>query len=227
MPWFAPIPNYPVPREEIKFDDVTGLCNIDPMLETYAFSGDQHVLDQVLAAVKSPGVDGNVPRLGRSPLRSRAMPYAPTKNSACPSCSIPGPAKNAIGRLRFVRFDWVNEQNMLPYGVASGMENLAGIGAFRLTETCNVVGRSLVLRVDVSDRRRPVVRRRHRAAFFNAGPAPIARDFQTMCYYQSPNRIESETLPDEQPNAPGQGCLKFTRLGLSRTSSAASAPATA
>jgi hypothetical protein len=48
--------------------------------------------------------------------------------------------------------------------------------------------------------------------FFNAGPGPIARDFQTMCYYQSPNRIKSETLPAEQPNAPGKGCLKYTRL---------------
>jgi hypothetical protein len=34
-----------------------------------------------------------------------------------------------------------------------------------------------------------------------------------MCYYQSPNRIEPENLPGEQPKAPGKGCLKFTRLG--------------
>ncbi|HUC83819.1 MAG TPA: hypothetical protein VL970_01395, partial [Candidatus Acidoferrales bacterium] len=41
----------------------------------------------------------------------------------------------------------------------------------------------------------------------------IARDFQTMCYYQSPNRIESEALPIGNPNCPGPGCLRFTRLG--------------
>ena len=50
-------------------------------------------------------------------------------------------------------------------------------------------------------------------AFFNAGPAPIARDFQTMSYYQSPNRIQAGLLPADQPDSPGIGCHLFTQLG--------------
>ena len=46
-------------------------------------------------------------------------------------------------------------------------------------------------------------------AFFNAGPAPIARDFQTMCYYQSPNRLRSDSLPCEQPTLPGRAGFVF------------------
>jgi hypothetical protein len=34
-----------------------------------------------------------------------------------------------------------------------------------------------------------------------------------MCYYQSPNRLRAETLPGEQPNCPGHGCLHFSHLG--------------
>ncbi len=47
--------------------------------------------------------------------------------------------------------------------------------------------------------------------FFNAGPAPVARDFQTVCYYQSPNRY-SASLPGEAPMNPGPGCYRFTDL---------------
>ena len=50
-------------------------------------------------------------------------------------------------------------------------------------------------------------------AFFNAGAAPIARDFKTMCYYQSPNRLRADSLPCEQPNCPGRGAIRFDRLG--------------
>src|SRR5208282_5948966 len=50
-------------------------------------------------------------------------------------------------------------------------------------------------------------------AFFNAGAAPAARDFRTMCYYQSPNRIQSAALPCEQPNSPGPEGNRFHPLG--------------
>ena len=50
--------------------------------------------------------------------------------------------------------------------------------------------------------------------FFNAGPAPVARDFRTMCYYQSPNRY-STLNPKEEPTHPGAGSYRFTTTGHS------------
>ena len=50
-------------------------------------------------------------------------------------------------------------------------------------------------------------------AFFNAGAAPIARDFKTMCYYQSPNRLRTDSLPCEQPHCPGRAGIRFHQLG--------------
>ena len=47
--------------------------------------------------------------------------------------------------------------------------------------------------------------------FFNAGPAPIARDFKTMSYYHSPNRFSTK-LPEVVP-VPGKGDLDFTDHG--------------
>ena len=108
---------------------------------------------------------------------------------------------------------WLDDNHMLPYGVASGEEFASGIGAFRKTETCDVtamlLATSWMYRIqgdgDWGDRME--------RAFFNAGAAPIARDFKTMCYYQSPNRLRSDSLPCEQPNCPGPEGIRFHRLG--------------
>ena len=73
---------------------------------------------------------------------------------------------------------WLDEQHMLPFGVASGQEYAAGVGTFRKTETCDVAAMLLttswLYRIlgdgDWGDRME--------RAFFNAGAAPVARDFQ-------------------------------------------------
>ena len=52
-------------------------------------------------------------------------------------------------------------------------------------------------------------------AFFNAGPAPFARDGQTAAYYQTPNRIRLGELPVESP-CPGQGGTVFGPLACDR-----------
>ncbi len=204
--------HYPVPREEIKFDDVSGLCNIDAMLETYSFSGDRRVFDQVLAAVKSPGVAAT--------FRAWADGQYDPGHAVCtyeklrlPILLYPWTGEQRYRQASDRALQWVSDNNMLPYGVASGMENLAGIGAFRLTETCDVTAdiwsSSWMYRIEGQRSLGDGIER----AFFNAAPAPIARDFQTMCYYQSPNRIKARSLPEEQPRSPGIGGLKFTRLG--------------
>ena len=58
---------YPVPMGRLRFDAgdtyiVSGLCNIDAMLETYRLSGDRRILERVRAALV---VAGSPDRLGR------------------------------------------------------------------------------------------------------------------------------------------------------------------
>jgi hypothetical protein len=112
-------------------------------------------------------------------------------------------------------FRWLDDFHLLPYGVASGEEFASGIGAFRKTETCDVTALLLsaawLYRIQGEGSWGDRIER----AFFNAGPAPVARDFQTMCYYQSPNRLRSDSLPCEQPHAPGPSNIRFTSLGCS------------
>lgn len=84
---------------------------------------------------------------------------------------------------------------MQPYGVPVADEWYGPAGAFRGTETCDVAGyiwsQCALLSVTGDGRRGDRLER----AFFNAGPATVARDFKTHVYFQSPNRFANRS-PD-------------------------------
>ena len=87
------------------------------------------------------------------------------------------------------RYAYIDEHHMLPNGIHSASEHLAGVGAFRSTETCNVSDYILthVWMYRMSGYR--FVGDRIERAFFNAGPAPLTRDAKMHAYYQAPNRL--------------------------------------
>ena len=206
--------SYPVPMGNLELADVnvSGLCNLDALLETYSFTGDKRLLERATAAVRRPEVQASI------------QEWLDGKFNPCHAvCAyeiirLPALLYPWTGETRFLdatrhAFRWVEQQHLLPYGVSSGEEFLSGVGAFRLTETCDVAADlwSSIWMYRITGERSwgDEVER----AFFNAAAAPVARDFQTMCYYQSPNRILPESLPSGHPLCPGPGCLRFTRLG--------------
>jgi hypothetical protein len=137
------------------------------------------------------------------------------ENTRLPAIAYPWTGDEHLLRATLGAWKWLDKYHMLPYGVASGEEFASGIGAFRKTETCDVtamlLSASWLYRIqgqgDWGDRME--------RACFNAGAAPVARDFQTMSYYQSPNRL-SESLPASQPQCPGPTGTVFNRLGCPR-----------
>jgi hypothetical protein len=207
---------YPVPMGHLEFNNVSGLCNVDAMLQAYCASGDRRLLDRMRAAIGAPEVQGS---LGEWLDHHFAPGHAVC---AYEQARLPALFYLATGEAKDLQatrnvFQWFGDSHMLPYGVTSGEEFLSGIGALRMTETCDVAAliwsTAWLYRITGERTWGDSIER----AFFNAAPAPIARDFQTMCYYQSPNRILSESLPGEQPHSPGRGCLRYTRLGYPNT----------
>jgi hypothetical protein len=191
---------------------VSGLCNLDPMLETYSYSGDRRILERALRAVSQPEVAREIrgwPEGRLSPGHTDIF----YENIRLPAVVYPWSGDPVHLAATLAAFRWLDENHALPYGVASGEEFASGIGAFRKTETCDVtsmlLASSWAYRVEGS----AAWGDRMERAFFNAGAAPAARDFETMCYYQSPNRIQSASLPCEQPNAPGPEGNRFHSLG--------------
>jgi hypothetical protein len=205
---------YPVPMGPLELNGgaVSGLCNLDAMLETYSFTGDRQLLERAKSALEQPEIQASIDEW----LNGKFSPgHAVCAYEIIRLPALFYPWSNEPKYLLASRnaFGWLQERHLLPYGVTSGEEFLSGVGAFRLTETCDVTAMlwssAWLYRITGEGAWADNIER----AFFNAAPAPIARDFQTMCYYQSPNRIEPESLPSQQPLCPGPGCLRFTRLG--------------
>ena len=182
------------------------------MLETYSYSGDRRILDRGLAAVAQPAVAKDFQAWSEGRLLPGHMVIL-YENIRLPALVYPWSGDRRQLQATLGAFKWLDDNHMLPYGVASGEEFASGKGAFRKTETCDMTAMLLttswMYRIqgdgDWGDRME--------RAFFNAGAGPVARDFQTMCYYQSPNRLRSDSLPCEQPNNPGPGCVRFHPLG--------------
>ena len=135
------------------------------------------------------------------------------ENIRLPALVYPWTGEQRLLQASLNVFAWIGQRHMLPYRLPSAEEYLSGVGAFRKTETCNVAAQMWsnvwMYRILGAGSYGDQVER----VFFNAGPAPIARDFQTMCYYQSPNRLRSDSLPCEEPRNLLTGGIRFHRFG--------------
>ncbi len=205
--------NYSLPKLIEHFQAVSGSVNIEPMMDTYLMTGDSTILKNInsfgntneYAKLKNNWNSGKLEPghnvIYYENIRVPALLFLFTGNKQDLNTTL-----NALS--------WAERLYLLPVGVTSGEEFHAGIGATRNIETCdvsasiNTFNRLIQITGDrkYSDKIETI--------FFNAGPAPVARDFATMCYYQSMNRY-SNHIPGEEPTSPGKECFRFTKIGHS------------
>ena len=204
--------DYPLPDLLDTFEDVSGAANLDAMLDTYLMTGDPALLDRALAYAQRPAYRAVASQWesGRLQPGHNVIFY---ENIRVPALLYPWTGNKSDLAATTGAIRWDDRHHLLPLGVGSGEEYHAGIGATRNVETCDVAASMWtylgLLRVTgegaYSDRIERI--------FFNAGPAPVARDFKTMCYYQSPNRY-SAANPGEEPHDPyPSGNYRFTNIG--------------
>jgi hypothetical protein len=206
--------DYPLPEFSPVFYPVNGMVNLDPMLDTYMMSGDEKVLANALASIQRPGFQKIVGQWNSGDIvHGHTVIFY--ENIRVPALMYPWTGNRRLLDATLATIRWSDERHRLPIGLVSGEEYLAGIGSTRNVETCNVTAGpwtfGALLRITGE---RGWADRMERA-FFNAGPAPIARDFQTMSYYQSPNRL-SLSLPCDRPGCPGNALgdsYRFTEIG--------------
>ncbi|MFA5816947.1 MAG: beta-L-arabinofuranosidase domain-containing protein [Bacteroidales bacterium] len=203
--------NYSLPNLLDHFEAVSGSVNIDPMMDTYLLTGDTAIRHNIKAfgnkkEYQTLSANWNASKLhpGHNVIfyeniRVPAMLYLFTGNKQDLSATTKA-------------LDWAESLNLLPVGLTSGEEYHAGIGATRNVETCDVAAAintfNRLLQITGEDKYSDKIEK----VFFNAAPAPVSRDFSTMCYYQSMNRFSNQ-LPGEEPICPGKDAYKFTRLG--------------
>ena len=195
-------------------DGVSGANNADPMLDTYELSGDKRILNAVLKMAQTPLTQETVNRWNNEEIENGhgVIFY---ENLRIPATIYPW-----INDPRFLRatqscFHWLDKKHMQPHGVASSEEHNAGKGATRNTETCNVATSAWSYQQLYEITGDGNLGDRIEKVFFNAAPAPVSRDFMTMCYFQSPNRIE-HLMPYDMPGHPadrGESSYVFRPTG--------------
>ena len=193
------------------YQGVIGAVNADPMIDTFVLSGDAAVLSHALghASTKTYRDISAAWRQGDVTPNHGVIFY---ENLRLPALFYPWTGNRTDLDATLSALAWHDRTQLLPIGVSSAEEYHAGIGATRDVETCDVAASMwtylALLRITgeggYSDRIEKI--------FFNAGPAPVDRDFKTMCYYQSPNRY-SESNPGAEPENPGARSHQFTRIG--------------
>jgi uncharacterized protein len=202
--------DYPLPYPDAHFNAVCGSVNLDPMLETYRLSGEAKILQNALDYASKDGFEALVDDY-LSPDLASGHTVVFYENIRVPALLYPWTGNERHLRATQNVLAKAEHDHMLPMGLISGEEHAAGIGSTRNTETCNVAAGpwslNWLLRItgegDYGDQLERI--------FFNAGPSPIARDFQTTCYYQSANRVQ-EGLIARHPSSPGKGSNSFVPL---------------
>ncbi|MDO5446925.1 MAG: glycoside hydrolase family 127 protein [Prevotellaceae bacterium] len=193
-----------------------GATNVDAMTETYLESGNKAILDRLQNYGNNSEIKKYEARLraveGREKIGERSL-HGVTLYEGLRVPAILGLwTGNEEGYKTATHLhDWAMQYNALPYGMPSCEEWLSGAGGFHSVETCVVPAAmwtyNWLMRLSGDASWADLIE----SVFFNAGPAPVARDFKTMSYYQQPNRF-SETLPTCPP-VPGDGDTKFTPFG--------------
>ncbi len=182
-----------------------GMSNPGAALETYTWTGNKEIAAALSRLFAKDG--GGIDPGGASWNRYRQMPdmkRGVEKNDhVVHFCESTAPW--ALGYLwtgnrklleaPMAWHDLVERDAMQPHGVIVADEFWGPTGAFRGTETCDVAAYlwSQILLLSVSGEGRMADRAER--AFFNAGPATVARDFKTHVYFQSPNRVVDGSPP--------------------------------
>ncbi|MEN8229197.1 MAG: beta-L-arabinofuranosidase domain-containing protein [Bacteroidota bacterium] len=203
--------DYPLPQLPVDFYPVSGVVNIDPMLETYMMSGRREILERVLAISSDPGFDSVVHEwiAGDIPNGHGVIFY---ENIRVPALVYPWTGNKEHLQATRTCLEWMEENHLQPHGVASSEEFLAGIGSTRCTETCNVAASAWSYQKMYEISGESSWGDRLEKVFFNAVPAPVSRDFQSVSYLQSPNRIEG-VLPQEIPKKKNPSPFVFRPTG--------------
>ena len=180
---------------------VSGCTNVDPMLSTYQLSGDKMILEAVLKMSESDETKETVQKWNNDEYQYGHGVIA-YENLRIPAMMFPWTNRTEHLKATLKYLEWLDKVHMLPFGIVSSEEHFSGIGSTRNTETCNVATSAYTYQQLYEITGSGEYGDRIEKIFFNAAPAPVSRDYQTMAYYQSPNRIE-ELLPSETPGHPG------------------------
>lgn len=192
--------SYPLSNFPSRFDKVSGFVNIDPMYQTYLFSGNKDILVNIQNIVNSEAYKQQI-RLWNNekfPIGHAVVMY---ENIRIPLISylISGDEEHFAATLGY--FKMLEKEHLLPCGIASSEEWVAGIGSTRNIETCNVSCAPLSYQLAYEITGEGKYGDKIETIFFNAAPVAVSNDYKNVIYYQSLNKVQG-VLPQRLPFSP-------------------------
>ena len=116
---------------------VSGLCNLDAMLETYSLSGDRRILDRALAAMAQPEVAHDIRDLGPRAALPPATWSSLYENIRLPALVYPWSGdRRAACRPRLGAFRWLDDEPHAP--LRRGLRRGIRLGHRRLPQDRNL-----------------------------------------------------------------------------------------
>jgi hypothetical protein len=185
-----------------------GMSSLWPAYETYTWTGNKTIAEALNTLFSNEA--GTAPQAGWSRYRRPPSDKPGAEANDHVVAFLEGTTPWALGYLwtgnrEFLDatlgwHDLLERVAMQPSGVPVADEYYGPTGAYRGTETCDVAGYlwSQIMLLTVTGQGRMADRAER--AFFNAGPATVARDYKTHVYFQCPNRLVDQSPP--HPHGP-------------------------
>lgn len=193
--------SFPIPDFPYRYDgNVSGIVNIDPMFETYLYTADADIMNNIRTKVCSDAYMNVIDSLNINgiPVGHGVIMY---ENFRIPAITYLVTKDRKHLSAVTVAHNKLENNHMLPCGIVSSEEWLAGIGSTRNIETCNITAASLFYQSLYNITGDGKYGDRLEQIFFNAAPVGVSSDYKNVIYYQSHNKIDS-VLPGEYPSAP-------------------------
>jgi hypothetical protein len=207
--------SYPVPMGNLELTDVnvSGLCNLDALLETYSFTGDKRLLERATSAVQRPEVQASI----QDWLQGKFNPCHAV--CAYELIRLPALLYPWTGEPRYLEatrhaFQWFEHQHLLPYGVTSGEEFLSGVGGLSVDRDMRRDGGSMVEPLDVSHYWRKVMGRRHGAGVLQCGRRAGGARFSDHVLLPIPQSHPAGILAERPSALPRSGLSAVYAFGL-------------
>lgn len=193
---------YPLPILPNNFRDgyVTGAINLDAMMQTYFYTGDPLLAENIRNTINKAEFEETIITANNGGI-DNGHGVCVYENTRIPALAylFNGNKEYLNATLSILnRFD---KNHLLPIGIYSSEEWLAGIGSTRNVETCNTTAAPLLYQRLMEITGNGIYGDRIERVFFNALPVAASRDCKNVAYYQSLNRIEG-VLPGDYPTKP-------------------------
>ncbi len=193
--------------------DERDVCNIEPILWTYAQTGDRRLLQHALSAYEEfnrlhPGHDTTLENmLSRKRPRDHGVTYNEIGKLGAVLYIYTGKRKTLEATINAYRK--IDRYHMLVDGVCSSTERLRGKDPLDSHETCDIAdytwgAGTLLLATGRAEYADKIER-----ACFNAAPGAVKSDFKALQYFSCPNQVIADRASNHNLYCRGYGWMSY------------------